>query len=360
MEQMESTSGILNLMIQPAFTVKNGIVDQVNASAKKYLLESGCPIFDLLLTGSREYREFSEGCLYVTLSLAGMHCGAAVHRMDGYDLFALEQDNDQAELQAMALAAQELRMPLSNVMTVADQLFPVADESDDPAAKRQIAKINRGLFQLLRIVSNMSDAYRYSQHQEPRMSVENVSVLMDEIFEQAAVLLLHGDVKLEFTNTEKAVFSLADRERLERAVHNVISNAVKFSEKGSCIRARLTCRDDMLYLTVRDGGSIRPEQRGNIHTQFRRQPGLEDSRFGIGLGMVMIRSAASVHGGTVLITHPEDGGTQLTMSLAIRQSADNMVCTNAFKVDYAGERNHALIELSDVLPLAVYDSGLIN
>ena len=192
------------------------------------------------------------------------------------------------------------------------------------------------------------------------MAVEDISGLMNEIFEQAAGLLLHGDVKLEFTNQEKTVLGLVDRERLERAVHNVISNAVKFSEKGSCIRARLTRRENMLYLTVRDGGSIQPEQRGNIHMQFRRQPGLEDSRFGIGLGMVMIRSAASINGGTVLITYPEDGGTQLTMSLAIRQNADNMVRTNAFRVDYAGERSHALIELSDVLPVTAYESGLIN
>ena len=44
MERMESTSGLLNLMIQPAFTVKNGEVELVNEAARKYLIEPGTAI----------------------------------------------------------------------------------------------------------------------------------------------------------------------------------------------------------------------------------------------------------------------------------------------------------------------------
>ena len=361
MERKESNSGILDLMIQPAFTVKDGIIDQVNEAAQQYFLESGTHIADLLLIGKSEYRELEEGCLYLTLSISGLPCGASVRRMDGFDIFTIEQEADQAELQAMALAAQELRAPLSSVMTVADRLFPVADEDDDPAVQTQVSQINRGLFQMLRIISNMSDAYRYSQQKETKMAVTNVTSLMEEIFEQSAQLLHHGGTELCFTNLEQSVFSLADREKLERAVHNIISNAVKFSEKGSRIDARLSRRNNMLYLTVQDSGKgISGEMRSNVHSRFRRQPGLEDSRLGIGLGMVMIRSAASVHGGTVLIDHPEGSGTRLIMSMAIRQDVDSMVRASTLQVDYAGERDHALIELSDVLPSTVYTAKKIN
>ena len=60
MEPMESTSGILNLMIQPAFTVKDGIIDVVNEAASKYFIEPGTPVKELLLTGHSEYQEFKE------------------------------------------------------------------------------------------------------------------------------------------------------------------------------------------------------------------------------------------------------------------------------------------------------------
>lgn len=361
MERKESNSGILDLMIQPAFTVKDGIIDRVNEAAQQYFLKAGTQIADLLLTGKSEYRELEEGCLYLTLSVSGLPCGASVRRMDGIDIFTIEQEADQSELQAMALAAQELRVPLSSVMTVADQLFPVTDEDDDPAVQTQISQINRGLFQMLRIIGNMSDAYRYSQQTESKMALTNVTSLLEEIFQQSAELLRHGGTELCFANLEQSVFSLADREKLERSVHNIISNAVKFAQKGSRIDARLSRRNNMLYLTVQDSGNgISGEIRSNVHTRFRRQPGLEDSRFGIGLGMVMIRSAASIHGGTVLIDHPEGCGTRLTMSMAIRQDTDSMVRASTLQVDYAGERDHALIELSDILPSILYASKKIN
>ena len=75
MEQKESNSGILDFMIQPAFTVKNGVVDRINQAAQQYLVESGTPIAELLLTGKTEYQQLQEGCLYLTLSVAGLPCG---------------------------------------------------------------------------------------------------------------------------------------------------------------------------------------------------------------------------------------------------------------------------------------------
>lgn len=361
MEQKEPTAEILNLMVQPAFTVEKGMITLVNSAAEGYLLAPGMPIADLLHTGAEEYATFSQGCLYLSLSIAGTPCGASVRRMGDLDIFTLEQGAEQAELQAMALAAQELRGPLSNVMSVADRLFPLTQEEDHPETKDQIARINRGLFQMLRIVSNMTDAYRYCQQSEPRLSVRNVTEVVGEIFDKAIPMLAHAGVSLTFTNLPKAVFSLMDAEKLERGIHNILSNAVKFSPKGSPIAAKLCQKGNRLYLTVQDSGDgIRNGHRSNVHTRFQRQPGLEDSRFGIGLGMVLIRSAATAHGGTVLIDQPEDCGTRITMTMVIRQDTDNLLRSSTLSIDYAGERDHLLMELSDVLPPSLYESEYIN
>lgn len=361
MERNKETAVLLNLMTQPAFTVRDGAVDLTNAAAQKYFLEQGMPVENLLSTGKEEYREFTEGCLYLALSIAGVSCAASVCRMDDYDLFTIEQESDQAELQAMALAAQELRAPLSNVMTVADQLFPVTGQEADAATQAQVARINRGLFQMLRIVGNMSDAHRYSQQTEPGLEMLDITSLVGEVFEKTAALLRHGEIDLQFTNLDKAVFSLADGEKLERAIHNILSNAVKFSGKGSTIQAKLVRRGNMLQLTVQDSGQgIPPEIRGSVHGRFHRNPGLEESRFGIGLGMVLIRQTATIHGGTVLIDHPGDKGTRVTMTMAIQQNNNSQVKANVLRVDYAGERDHALTELSEVLPAELYGKDNIS
>ena len=70
------------------------------------MLTPGMSIGDLLHTGAEEYQAFSKGCLYLTLSIAGSPCSASVRRIGNLDVFTLEQESEQAELQAMALAAR--------------------------------------------------------------------------------------------------------------------------------------------------------------------------------------------------------------------------------------------------------------
>ena len=116
------------------------------------------------------------------------------------------------------------------------------------------------------------------------------------------------------------------------------------------MEASLTRCGSKLRLTVTDSGSgISEEILGSLFTRHLRQPSLEESRHGIGLGMVLIRSAATAHGGTVLVQSSGKGGTKLTLTLAIRKELKGNLGSPRLKVDYAGEYDHALTELADVL-----------
>jgi len=362
MEHAEEMNAILEQIPLPAFIVRDGLIVHANSPALQRQLAPGCPIHDLLLTGGEEYADFAGGCLYLTLNCCGVPSSVSVTRMgEGLHLFIFEQEEDLAELQSMALAAQALRGPLSNVMTVADQLFPLVNEDDSPRAQEQIARINRGLFQMLRIISNMSDAYRYSSEHMPRMDLMNITAVIREVLDQAAPLLAHTGIQLQYEGQQEPVYCLIDQEKLERAVNNLISNAIKFSPKGSTIRAALRRRGKMLYFSIQDNGSGIPQHlRSSLYNRYHRQPGIEDSRFGIGLGMVLVRRAAMAHGGTVLIEEGTDFGLRVTMTILIRQTTDTQVRCPMFRVDYAGERSHALIELSDCLPPELYEADNVN
>ena len=356
MEQINDSFALLDLMARPAFCVKDGTVLRANREAQKRNLKEGMSVNDILLTGSSEYNQFQSGCLYLTLQIAGIPCGASVTRMDNFDVFLLEQDEDLEQLQTMALAAQELRQPLTNVMTTADHLFPLSCEDADTSMQDQIARINRGLFQMQRIISNMSDAYRYCQDIVTRQEVRDVCSIMREIFLSAAPLVEHVGMHLDYLGPEESICCLVDYEKLERAVNNILSNALKFTPVGGTIEARLTRSGNMLYLTVQDSGAGIPDGiRSSIYSRYRRAPGIEDSRFGIGLGMVLIRSAAAAHGGTVLMEQSEERGNRLTMTLSIRQTSENILRSGStFLIDYAGGRNHRLLELSESLPAELY------
>ena len=356
MDREKDAMGMLDLMVSPVFCVKDGKIVKCNAAAQSLLLREGMDIESLLVTGQTEYAEFSEGCLYLTLEISGVRMGVSVTRVGDFHVFLPEEDGDQAQLQAIALAARELRVPLTGIMTTADRLFPVSALQEDPELREQVARMNRGLYQMLRIIGNMSDAGRYTAA-VPTMETLDITGFLQEIFHRARELVSHAGISLHFENLPHSLYMLADSEKLERAVMNILSNAMKFTPAGGRIDAKLLRRGNWLYLTVSDSGEGVPDAlRSSLHRRWQRQPGLEDNRFGIGLGMVLIRSAAASHGGAVLIDHPEGCGTRITMTLAIRQNNSGNVRSPMLRIDYTGERDHSLIELADILPASLYEN----
>ncbi|MBQ2927113.1 MAG: HAMP domain-containing histidine kinase [Oscillospiraceae bacterium] len=351
MEVKKDVFGMLDLMVRPVFCVKENKIVYGNSAAQALLLTSGTDVRTLLMTGQEEYAAFSDGCLYLKLALSSKGCGASVSRLDGYDVFLLDQETDDAELQAMALAARELREPLTSIMISAERLFPLAD----PQAGEQAARLNRGLHQLLRLVGNMSDAGRYSSI--ARQEYRDLSAMFQEIFEKAQTLIQHTGIRLTWQGLSQEILGLADAEQLERAVFNILSNAVKFTPKSGTITASLSRHGSLLRLSITDSGSgIAENVRRELFHRYLRQPGIEDGRCGIGLGMVLIRAAAANHGGTVLVDQPGKTGTRVTMTLAIRQHSDHILRSPIMRVDYAGERDHGLIELADCLPISLYET----
>lgn len=347
--------GMLDMLPQPGFCVKNQRIIKCNPAAQAFLLQPGTDIGPMLTHCREAYEAFSGGCLYLTLNVSGQSCSASVTRRGDMDLFLIEQVADSAELQAMALAARELREPLANVMTTAERMFPMVALEDDPALREQAARLNRGLYQMLRVIGNMSDAGHYAANTPAAFQTLDIRALMAEILTRVEPLAAHSGLTLRFDNLPQSLYCLVDPEKLERAVLNMVSNAMKFTPSGGTILAKLTRRGHYLSLTILDSGEGIPDAlRSGIHTRYLRQPGIEDGRFGIGLGMVLIRSVAAMHGGTVLIDHPEDSGTRITMTLAIRQDSSGNVRSPMLRIDYAGERDHCLIELSDALPADAY------
>ena len=344
MNDHPTPAGMLDLLIQPGFCVKENRITSLNAAARGLLFAPGQDIRDLLETGLEEYRDYTGGCLYLQLRHMGNAFGASVCRMGDTDVFVLEPGSGNQALQTLALASMELRQPLHGIMIAADKL-----QTSDDASAQQLARLNRSVYQLHRILNNMADAGGCT----PRMEIRNLREVFSEIFEKAAVLVESTGKQLAYTGPREDIFGLADRELLQRAVLNLLSNALKFTPEGGVVEAVLRQKGQQLQLCIRDNGSGIPEELlGNVFTRYLRSPGIEDSRHGLGLGMVLIRSAAAAHGGAVLIDRPESSGTRITMTMAVRQGNGSSVRT---PIDLPGGQDAGLLELSDCLPVSLYE-----
>ena len=352
MEEKTDTLGLLDMMTRPGFCVKDNVICKVNPAAQALMIEPDTEITSLIQTGLEEYCAMEDGCMCLTLMLSGVSVSANVTVMGDYHIFLLDQQEDQAVFNAMALVARELRRPLDSVMHLTDQLLASTDQTEE--AKAQTARLNRGLYQILRIVSNLSYPTAAPSSQE----VRDVCAIVEEIMEKAAALLDAKKLRIEYEGLRQSIYTLVDAELLERAILNLLSNAMKFAPEGSKIQVRLTLKGRTLRLQVQDSGSgIAQQVKNDLFYRYLRQPGIEDSRYGLGLGMVLVQDCAAKHGGVVLIDTPEQGGSRITLTIAIRQtSGDRLLSPIHLLTDYLGGRDHMLVELSDCLDPNLFDS----
>ncbi|MBQ3215164.1 MAG: HAMP domain-containing histidine kinase [Oscillospiraceae bacterium] len=345
MEDNIDIANILNLLPQPIFCARNGLIVCRNQPAAQLFLEPQLPVAELLGEAAEDYARFQSGSLYLTLMLPGQALGACVSRLGDMDIFVVEQ---QTELQVMSLAAIQLRDPLSDVLSILQRL---------PSQKEfpYLGHLNRRLFQIQRLVFNMADAARYTSNYPGRMVYMDICAVVEELFQHIELLAAKNDIKLVYSCPREQILTMLNTEMLERALYNMVSNAMKATEKGGTIEAKLTWAKNRLYLCVRDFGSGIPESiQGTLYSRYLRQPGLDSRQEGLGLGMTLIRSAATAHGGTLLVDHPDEVGTRVTMSLSIQKNSENLLRSTTLPFDYAGEQDHGLLELADLLPPELY------
>lgn len=344
MEDHKNTTQLLDQIPQPGFLVCDDQIISVNHAAAAMMLVPGQSFSALHDMDPEDYNDPGSSQFCLTLTIHGRCHGAVVIRMETHDLVLLDMPGELEEFRSMALASMELRVPLMQAITATRQMDPVQD--------RATAKINQSLLQMLRLVGNMSDISRYST--SSRMELRDVDAFFLELLEKAQALT-GSRACITYDGLKQPLFSRIDPEQLERAIWNILSNSLKFLPPDGRIAVRLTRKGNTLRLTIADNGSGIPENiRSTLFSRYLRQPGIEDSRFGFGLGLSIVRTVAANHSGTVLIGSSKDGGTVVTMTLPIRQDDRNLLRSPLLRPDYTGGWDHGLVELADCLGPDLY------
>ena len=339
---------LLDMLERPAFCVQNGIITHANKAAEYRLFSKGKPVMEFLPQDGDAYASFEGGCLYLNITSADVTCGASVTRIEDFDVFVL--DSEGAKLDAYALASSQLKVPLCNVVNIVNDLIDSNTQQDE-----RFNYLRKNICQLNRIVLNMSDASWYRADSTAHHETTDFSALFQEMMEKMEVLTVEAGAQLVFQNLTEPVIGLADREGLQRAVSNIISNAIKFSPKGSLIHVQLVQKGNMLHLSVSDPGDSQAA-RCNVFTRYLRTVSIEDKRYGLGLGMAIVHAVAIDHGGTVLVDAPEGGGTRVTMTIAIRNSSTLIMRTPVEipNSGYTAGLDAGIVEFADVLPAETF------
>jgi signal transduction histidine kinase len=227
---------------------------------------------------------------------------------------------DRAKTDFLATMSHELRTPLNAIAGYAELLElgmrgPVTDQQ-----KEAIARIRRSQQHLLGIVNDIltfakTETGRIPVHLEPtpvREALEAAHFLIEPMFDACEI-----DFRIELGEEDLSV--VADRERLQQILVNLLSNAAKFSDRGGSVRATAEAREHLVAIMVTDKGKgIEESLHESIFEPFMQiSAGLTRTAEGSGLGLAISRELARLMGGDVTVVSAPGFGSTFTLTLPL-------------------------------------------
>jgi two-component system, OmpR family, sensor histidine kinase MprB len=220
-----------------------------------------------------------------------------------------------AQRQLVADASHELRTPVTSLRMNIEILQQATDM--DPEERRRL--LGDVVEQIEELTLLMNDLIDLARGEEQRTDAEDVR--LDLVVEQIVDRARRRSPDTPFLVDLEPRVVLGVAARLERAVGNLVDNAVKYSPAGEPVEIRLRRNE----LTVRDhGAGIPGEDLPHIFDRFYR--GAEArGRPGSGLGLAIVRQVALQHGGSVVAEPAASGGTlmRLSMPASVAVGADS-------------------------------------
>lgn len=158
-----------------------------------------------------------------------------------------------------------------------------------------------------------------------------------------------NDITLIFdTNIEEKVISF-DRDKIEKVILNLISNAIKFNIHGGIVKVTITEKDDYIEVSVKDTGiGISSERLDSIFDSFGNIGNrLTKVSEGIGIGLALCKYLVEIHDGKITVNSKVGKGSEFTVFLPNRINLDKYLDKNYNKVD-KNSMERIKMEFSDI------------
>ena len=208
--------------------------------------------------------------------------------------------------------SHELRTPVTVVKGFAEMLTSDAESlSPDQLEAAEVIAESSG--QLQKLINDLLDLAR-SDAGKLRIDPEAIPVraLVQRIGRQMKPHFEERNQKLAVSVERDIPDALADPDRIGQVLHNLLTNANKYSPEGA--RVRMSARREggqIEFAVADDGPGLDAEQTEHVFERFwRAQPGETQAVGGTGLGLAIAKSLVELHGGAISVTSvPGEGAT---------------------------------------------------
>lgn len=210
--------------------------------------------------------------------------------------------------------SHEFRTPLTIIQAATDDLMEKTQE------RKLVKSIRSNSGRLLSLVNQLlalarADAGRIEltvQDGDIGQTIAVITSAFSSLSEQRRITCE--------TNISDPLFGYFDRDKLEKIVENLLSNAFKFTPPEGTVRISAQREGDWLSLTVSDSGAgIADENKEKIFDRFYQVSG--DRHQGTGIGLALTKELVDVQGGNISVHSKQGEGTRFTVLLPVTREA---------------------------------------
>lgn len=234
------------------------------------------------------------------------------------DALASAERANASRVRFVAAVGHDLMQPLSAATLYMGSLI---EDAATPQDRGRLEKVQRSLDSVSGLLGALLDISRLEAGQAA-LTIEPVSLapLFEQMREEFTPVAQQKGLDLIVKPVQATVVS--DRIYLRRILHNLVSNAIRYTDRGRVLVATRK-RADRLILQVRDSGrGIAEEDQEVIFAEFKRLDAKASAAEGLGLGLAIVERAASLLGHTLELRSAPGRGTTFSVGLTPTRQGD--------------------------------------
>jgi len=248
--------------------------------------------------------------------------------------------------------ARHLNGAMANVYAAVNRLAPQEERESDAELDRSAAFFLQSYYRMYRVIGNLNDAKLLTE--EGRFTtLVNVDVIgfARGVCERAEALFEQQGVTLVFESGKPGQIIALDEGKLERALLNLLSNALKFTPKGGRVTVCVRVTHERVCISVSDTGcGIAPDKLERVFDRFLDVDAMDPEPYGMGLGLALCRRIAQGHGGSIVAESAEGKGSTFIIALPNERATGTAKQTIAVSSGF----NETLVQLSDALGASAF------
>ncbi len=229
------------------------------------------------------------------------------------------QEANRLKDEFLATLSHELRTPLTAILGWTQMLLQ-RDELDKASLRRGLATIERNARVQRQLVEDLLDVARITSG-KLLLNLKEVPLreVLEAALENVRPAAEERGVLLQAELEDVSQSVVADATRLQQVLWNLLTNAIKFTDRGGSVCLTVRQDGDAVRLTVRDTGrGISRELLPHLFERFT-QGDAGREKGGLGLGLAIVRHLVELHGGAVSVTSDGVGmGSTFTVQLPLR------------------------------------------